>query len=201
MKQSEDNQIDGLLRGWAKKARSSEAATESFSDTGHLDPDELNSYAEGVLPAAARARLTSHLADCSDCRWLAAQLTLACGRQISPSPIEARPESTWRSAIARRLSPAVVRYAMPALAVIVLAFGFYAWRAPRRESRLMSKAGPAPVASTQTDQNGHMATPEIQNGVLKDGTFSPQEEVASAKKPAAPEKAEANNKVEEKAAT
>jgi len=200
MKQSEDNQIDGLLRGWAKKARSSEAATESFSDTGHLDADELNSYAEGVLPAAARARLTSHLADCSDCRGLAAQLTLAAGRQISPGPVESMPESTWPSAMARWLSPAVLRYAMPAMAVIVLAIGFYAWRVSRREAGFeMSKAGPAPAANPQIDQNGATAPPESENGALKDGALKTQEEVASNKKSTAPVKAEATNRVEEKA--
>ena len=34
----------------------------------HLDADELNSYAEGMVPAPARVRYTEHLADCDLCR-------------------------------------------------------------------------------------------------------------------------------------
>ena len=74
MKQSENNEMDLLLRGLARRAGSGSDAREDISAM-HLDADELNSYAERALPAAARARYTSHLADCVSCRKLVAELT------------------------------------------------------------------------------------------------------------------------------
>lgn len=58
-----DKQIDTILRDLAKG--------NSFIETqpkSHLDADELSAFAENVLPAKARLRMTEHLADCSKCR-------------------------------------------------------------------------------------------------------------------------------------
>src|SRR5205823_7024856 len=68
----EDPQIDVLLRRHAERAKSN-AAIE------HLDADELNAFAEGSLPVAARSRFVSHLADCDDCRRLVSQLAISAG--------------------------------------------------------------------------------------------------------------------------
>src|SRR6266571_933759 len=68
----EDSQIDVLLKRYGSHARSGAAAE-------HLDADELNAFAEGVAPAAARSRYMSHLAECGDCRGLATQLSIAAG--------------------------------------------------------------------------------------------------------------------------
>src|SRR6266436_785321 len=68
----EDTQIDVLLRRHAERARSNSAIE-------HLDADELNAFAEGSLPVAARSRCVSHLADCDDCRRLVSQLAKPIG--------------------------------------------------------------------------------------------------------------------------
>ena len=84
-----DAQIDLLLRRLSRKAGESPASEVGSHKELHLDVDELNAFAEGALPAAARARYVSHLADCNNCRKLATQLTMAAGRTV-----EARSEAT-----------------------------------------------------------------------------------------------------------
>src|SRR6266446_2392863 len=83
----EDTQIDVLLRRHAERARSN-AGIE------HLDADELNAFAEGALPAAARSRYVSHLADCDDCRRLVSQLAISAG---AVAKAEAAGESAGRT--------------------------------------------------------------------------------------------------------
>ena len=67
MKESENNQIDLLLRSLAKREGSrSVSATggTSIEPAGaHLDADELNAFAEQALPPATRARYMTHLVD------------------------------------------------------------------------------------------------------------------------------------------
>src|SRR6266581_1928640 len=82
MKQPDNNEIELLLRSLAKHKRIGSAAHDAMNEAFpevHLDADELNSYAEGVLPAPARARYTAHLADCEKCRGIVTNLTLKTG--------------------------------------------------------------------------------------------------------------------------
>ena len=85
MKQAKNNEVDLLLRSLAKGRDESPLASGSASGGGngafsdHLDADELNSYAEGVVPAPARARYTEHLADCASCRRIVIGLTQSAG--------------------------------------------------------------------------------------------------------------------------
>ncbi len=72
---SNDPQIDVLLRRYAGQSQSQTAAE-------HLDADELNAFAEGSLPAAARARYVSHLIDCDNCRQIVSQLAISSGALI-----------------------------------------------------------------------------------------------------------------------
>ena len=81
MKEPKNNEVDLLLRSLAQSRGESplqRSDDDSFSE--HLDADELNSYAEGLVPAAARSRYTEHLADCADCRRVVIGLTQAAGR-------------------------------------------------------------------------------------------------------------------------
>ena len=90
MKQANNTEIDRLLQRHGRRwnAAAAAGATAGESDGGdhpaamnnavpHLDADEMNAYAEGALPAAARARYASHLADCRSCRATVTNLTLA----------------------------------------------------------------------------------------------------------------------------
>ena len=56
MKQEKNNEIDLLLRRLSQRQGGSVSDADSHLDSDHLDADELNSYAENALPAAARIR-------------------------------------------------------------------------------------------------------------------------------------------------
>lgn len=85
-----DNEIDAILR----KARGGEAVTSVGT---HMDADELAAFAENAVPAAARMRYVSHLADCTRCRKILSNVIL--------SNSEAEPEAA-SSAVA---APATAR--------------------------------------------------------------------------------------------
>ena len=160
MKQSEHNEIDSLLRHLARSEGSVRAGSAKSirAEPGlHLDADELSSYAEGALPPATRARYTSHLADCDDCRQMIVQLSLASGVVIKEDSGAQGPaaRSNWKKILAAFFSPAVLRYAMPALAVVVVAFAFFAYQRQQRESHFeaLNRQPDVPTA-TQTKEGG-----------------------------------------------
>lgn len=144
MKFESDTEIDRLLRRHARRGAAASASPENSraaindneraasSHPGgvHLDADEVNAYAEGALPDASRSRYFAHLADCDECRSLVTKLTLASGvaREPSAESVAVAPASasrSWREWLAALFSPPVLRYGVPALAllaVIVVAF-------------------------------------------------------------------------------
>jgi len=90
-------------------------------DADHLDADELNAYAENALPVAARARYTAHLAECARCRELVVQLSSAAGVVVATDTAKVAKPSVWRTFLAGLFTPMVLRYAAPALGLIVVA--------------------------------------------------------------------------------
>ncbi|HEX8423208.1 MAG TPA: hypothetical protein VF634_07350, partial [Pyrinomonadaceae bacterium] len=133
-----DKEIDSLLREGARRGASARlgAASERGEDGGllratppgaHLDADEQNAYAENSLPAPARMYYAAHLADCDDCRRSVTQLALAAG---TPAQLERQaaaatgPEVlsnvTWRERLGALLAPRAWRYAVPALALLLV---------------------------------------------------------------------------------
>ena len=129
MKQPENNEIDSLLRSWAGRRRSVSTELAENGAGVHMDADELNSYAEGALPLSTRARYTAHLADCDDCRKLVAQLAVAAGPMINERAIgQQRETAGWRKALAAFFAPSVMRYALPALALVIIGVFFFASR-------------------------------------------------------------------------
>jgi hypothetical protein len=89
MKQANKNEVDLLLRSLAGRGVNEPALPGGWTSGRenpalfpHLDADELNSYAEGVLPAAVRTRYTEHLADCESCRRIVFGLTQAADPSI-----------------------------------------------------------------------------------------------------------------------
>lgn len=133
MKQTGKNEIDLLLRSLARRERTNsvlrDGAAEDQSPGMHLDADELNSYAEQALPAATRARYTTHLADCSRCRQLVSELTSAAGGRVHEPLIEQKTSGAFWQKVGALLSPAVLRYAVPTLALFaVIAVGLVALR-------------------------------------------------------------------------
>ncbi len=168
MKQPENNEIESLLRGLARGKSLPEPGVVKLG--AHLDADELNSYAEGALPEMARARYTSHLADCDACRKIVTQLALAAGPPITATPTSQPVSgSGWRQALAAFFSPASLRYAIPALALIVVGVIFFSSRSARYDSMEARNDGPAELstaspanasARAQSDQTAAPATGE-----------------------------------------
>lgn len=116
MRDETNNEMDLLLR---RLGRRQDVFAPDAGD--HLDADELSAYAENALPAAARARYIEHLAGCSRCRELAVQLTASAGVAGAAQTTKVTELSGWRKFLATLFSPMVLRYAAPALGLIVVA--------------------------------------------------------------------------------
>lgn len=122
MKQETNNEMDLLLR---RLGRRDDAAVPE----DHLDADELSAYAENALPTTARARYTAHLAECSRCRSLVAQLSSSAGVVAATDSVAVTEPSGLRKILASLFTPMVLRYAAPALGLIVVAaIGFVVLR-------------------------------------------------------------------------
>jgi hypothetical protein len=117
MRPEPNNDIDLLLRQLNRR----NGSPVSENEEQHLDADELNSFVANALPPAARARYTEHLADCSSCRKLVAQLSIAQGPVPMPQNASAVAPWSLKSFFASLLSPMVLRYAVPALGLVVIA--------------------------------------------------------------------------------
>ena len=164
MKHTENNEIDLLLRSLAKREGSRSAWSTSSSEIqpldAHLDADELNSFAEHTLPAATRARYMSHVVDCTRCRKIVTELTAAAGLPVFKIQSEQKVASFWQS-LGAFLSPAVLRYAVPALAILaVITVGVLTLRQQNR-SEFVARNQDAPLRSapaTQIDQPSNATT-------------------------------------------
>jgi hypothetical protein len=117
MRPEPNNDIDLLLRQLSRR----NGGPVSEIDEQHLDADELNSYVENALPQAARARYTAHLADCSSCRKLVVELGAAAGPVAVQKSETVLAPSGWKSFLASLFSPIVLRYAVPAVGLMLIA--------------------------------------------------------------------------------
>ena len=179
MKRESENEMDLLLRNLGRLKDTSRPEGEE-ADATHLDPDELNAYAEKALPAAAHARYTEHLADCSRCRALVSQLSLAAGMVVEENLPSAVPMTSGIMAFLSRLfSPMVMRYAVPAMGLIIVAsIGFLVFRQSQSE-RFAISSSTAPVAERREEQPGSVAFNKSSNEQQANRT--PSQEVAQNK--------------------
>jgi hypothetical protein len=140
MNQEPENEMDLLLRNLGRLNDTSRRDGEE-ADV-HLDPDELNAYAEKALPDAAHARYTEHLADCSRCRTLVSQLSVAAGVLIEEKAPSVVPKTSGLKAFLSSLfSPMVMRYAVPAMGLVIVAsIGFMVFRQSKNERVATSKS-------------------------------------------------------------
>lgn len=135
-----DKEIDALLREGARRGLTASAAPvrqragervedgEVWADPSgaHLDADEQNAYAENSLPPSARTYYAAHLADCDVCRRSVTQLALAAGmpsqleQHAAATVREVLPNVTWRERIGALFAPRAWRYAVPALALLLV---------------------------------------------------------------------------------
>ena len=127
-----DKDMDVLIGRYAKGAAKG-------TPVEHPDADELNAFAEGALPPAARQRYLSHFADCDDCRKLVSQLAVTTGAGVEARIPASQPvaEPWWKKLSAVFAIP-TLRYA--AFGVVLLAVGgiaFLAWRQPAQRNAEM----------------------------------------------------------------
>jgi hypothetical protein len=151
----EDTQIDVLLRRHAERA-SSNAGIE------HLDADELNAFAERSLPAAARSRYVSHLADCDDCRRLVSQLAISAGAvaKAEAGGAPATAHISWFEKLGVFFRPPAFRYvAFAAVVVAAVGVAFLVMRQNQqnRESTLVAQNGQPSQAGTDSTKSEETA--------------------------------------------
>ena len=148
MKQEINNEIDLLLRRLSRRQEVPVSDADSRIDSDHLDADELSAFAENVVPAAARARYTEHLADCSKCREIVAQLSASVPVVAAKETVTAAAPSGLRKFLASFFSPMVLRYAVPALGLfVVAAIGvviFQSMRSPTNVAQMSRQAQSPP---------------------------------------------------------
>ncbi|HEX3186531.1 MAG TPA: zf-HC2 domain-containing protein [Pyrinomonadaceae bacterium] len=177
MRPESNNEIDLLLRQLSRR----NGAPVSENEEQHLDADELNSYVANALPPAARARYTEHLADCTSCRKLVAQLSAAQGpASVSQSGSVVAP-SGLKSFLASLFSPMVLRYAVPALGLVVIAVvGIVVFRQNERQGSIagLTEAQQRKEAVNQP-QPAESASPQAyydNNTVAKNNTSRAEKE-------------------------
>ena len=148
MRQETNNEIDLLLRRLSRRQGVPLSDADSHNASDHLDADELSSYAENTLPAAARARYTEHLAECSRCRELVVQLSASVPVVAVKHPVTAAVPSALQKFLASFFSPMVLRYAVPALGLIVVAaIGFVVLQKDQRDASVAQLKEPASTTS------------------------------------------------------
>ena len=159
--QPEDSQIDVLLKRYGREARSGAPSAE------HLDADELNAFAEGAVPASARSRYVSHLADCGDCRQVATQLSIAAGATASAGAgaIETAGGSLWQK-VTSFFAPPMLRYgAFAAVLVVAVGVTFLALRNQRGSERLLAQRDQATEQQASAVKQGEAGAPPAQQKV------------------------------------
>ena len=216
MKQESNNAIDLMLRKLGRGgSRLQQNAGNGGAESGdaHLDADELSAYAENALPPTTRARCTKHLADCVRCRQIVTQLSQASGFVVDEAP-KAAPSSGLKAFLASLFSPIVLRYAVPALGLLVVAsIGFLALRSTGRmevAQREVSVFDKAPAPSTSGDAGATAPTaPSVNLATRSQPNTVPAPEVAKTAgakvseqdKPADEARRQENEQPHEKAAT
>jgi len=176
MKQETNNEMHLLLRRLGRRPETS--ISDGNGDVDHLDADELSAYAENVVPAAARARYTEHLAECTRCRELVVQLSSSAGVVPAVQISRAVEPSALRKFLASLFSPMVLRYAVPALGLIlVAAIGLFVFQQKKSEEAPIAQNVEAPTSKSITT-----ATPEPVQPTR--GLTDQSKEQAAAGKPA-----------------
>ncbi len=124
MKESRNKEIDLLLRSLAKQRSDSFLREEEINGDSapdqHLDADELNSYAEGVLTPATRSRYVLHLADCARCRAIASKLSSGSVLDSREDPIGLKAGPGLWQKLGMFFSPQLFRYAVPVVVIFAI---------------------------------------------------------------------------------
>jgi len=158
-----DTQIDALMRRYARRAKNTVA-------TEHLDADELNAFAEGRLPPAARFRYVSHLSDCDDCRRIATGLIRASGATaaIAVADPQDTGTSSWRQKLSGFFAPRKLRYAAFALVLFAAAgVTFLALRHQREATMVAGNEAPRQMEVVKQSQEERSEADKIAPAIAK----------------------------------
>jgi hypothetical protein len=138
----------------------------------HLDADEMNAFAEGALPPAARARYVSHLAECDQCRRQVSELALATGALVRTGQVTAAaPErpSWWAGLVGLFAVPRLRYAAFAAMLLVAAGISFIALRQrPASHDLLSSKrevdqSQPSTALKPAIEPNGGVS-PDVNSG-------------------------------------
>jgi len=127
-----DKDMDVLIGRYAKGAAKS-------TPVEHPDADELNAFAEGAVPPAARQRYLSHFADCDDCRKLVSQLAVTTGAGVEARIPASEPiAAPWWRKLGAVFAIPTLRYAASAVVLLaVVGIAFFVWRPPTQRNAEM----------------------------------------------------------------
>jgi hypothetical protein len=165
-----ETRVPGEFGGGAGDGGGGDNGTPSFTGNAeHLDADELNAYAENALLPGARTRYTAHLADCETCRKTVADLTLAGGvalaleKSESTSPQDISLERSWWKNFFALFSLPVVRYGVPALALLaIISVAFIATRQRGADRALVAQnkeTSPVSAVKREEEEENHPQAP------------------------------------------
>ena len=94
----------------------------------HLDADELNAFAEGMITERARARYSAHLSECANCRAIVVNLTQSAGFTPRLAP-EATPSTSFWQQLSGFFSYPLLRFVIPAVVLVsIIGIGVIALR-------------------------------------------------------------------------
>lgn len=126
MKPANQNEMDVLLRSLARRdAR----VVSAPLDPEHLDADELNSFAEGIVTERARARYSAHLAECANCRAIVVNLTQSAGFAAPRLVPEVTPATSFWQQLSGFFSYPILRFVIPAIVLAsIIGIGVIALR-------------------------------------------------------------------------
>jgi hypothetical protein len=194
MKTTDKNEMDLLLRALGRdaSARSAGASSpQSKREIGaHLDADELNCYAEGIVSSTERARYNQHLADCDSCRRIVVGLVPAVGLTRRYEVVEQKTGWNFREKLAALFAPSVLRYAVPAMALTaVIAIAIVALRQQQNTEFVAQKETPAVPAVSSSGEGQQSITNNGPQAAVSPGQPQPFAE-SKEKNPSRPEKSD-----------
>ena len=201
-KRTEQTEMDLLLRRLARQGGASSHSSGGGDGQGsagaHMDADELAAYAENALPDAARSRYTSHLSDCDSCRRLVAELSQAAdaaGRiERGSAAVQGmiKPPSLW-GRLSSVFSLPAVRFGVPALAVLSIAFVIFLSVRNRNQETLTARNNERPpntsAAAPADEKRGALNANNANSNAAADGAAAqPQQPVANRQETPSPVK-------------
>ncbi len=216
MEKDWDNEIDSFLKASARR----EVAFAQTIDA-HLDADEISAFAENALPKLARERYVAHLADCTNCRKILANLTMFQDAEdeektfaAAPSVVETNrntivsdPRISWFEKIKSLFAIPNLAYATAGLAILLIGtVAFIALRnsqntsvaslnkeeVPQLFEKQSTESEPVAVANTVSNVAANMVATVVKPSAQNSNAVSANTAVNVSEQPQATPKPEAD---------